>query len=579
MQYLPAHEEQWLARAVKNGRRTLAASPRKRAPRESTLLNSRRAKTYNARFWPPRTWHHESLRMHAKMRITVLAAATLLAGTVNSQTAAPVPASDAVRTAAQKAIAGNPEVAARLNALRASAAAVDVSRGALRPRVDLEASAGHTSDRITTRNPDGDSLGRSGLALSVNQVLWDANLIRSDIERAGHEQRARWFEFLDATENTALEAVRAHHDVTRQRVLVQLAEDNYVQHKYAGTQIGSRVRAGVGRGVDLEQANARLALAESNLTTEIANLHDVTARYARIVGELPPQRVGRAAPSQAGLPASAGEAGTLAVQSSPAISAAIENLRAARSTTKGREGQLWQPRVEARLRAGTGRNFDGVPDQKRDTSAEVVLNWNLYNGGSDQARVRQAVDTVNQASDIRDKTCRDTRQQAAISYNDTQKFAQTLEALDRNVLAIEKARDAYRQQFDIGQRSLLDLLNAENELFTAKRAYANAEHDLLIAQARTMAWSQRLTAQLGLTRMETTGLDAPGWSAGDDLPARCPSLLYEPPGTVERGELDRRAAQLVQSAPTPPAAVAPPTPAASVPAPVKPPPAAPKIVR
>jgi len=435
-------------------------------------------------------------------------------------------------------------------------------RGGLRPRVDFEASAGRTTDRITTRNPEGESLSRAGAALSVNQVLWDANLIRSDIERAGHDQRARWFEFLDATEGTALEAVRAHHDVMRQRALVALAEDNYVQHKYAATQIGSRVGAGVGRGVDLEQAKARLALAESNLTTETANLHDVTARYARIVGELPPQRVTKSAPSNAGLPASAGEAAMQAVQSSAAISAAIENLRAARSTTKGREGQMWQPRVEGRLRTGLGRNLDGVPDQKRDTSAEVVLNWNLYNGGSDQARVRQAVDTVNQASDIRDKTCRDTRQQAAIAFNDTQKYMQTLEALDRNVLAIEKARDAYRQQFDIGQRSLLDLLNAENELFTAKRAYANAEFDLLIAQTRTLAWSQRLTTQLGLTRMDAGGLEAKNWSAGEDVPSRCPALMYEPVGTVVRSDLDKRAAQLVQAAP-------PTAPAASAPAPAE----------
>jgi outer membrane protein, adhesin transport system len=246
---------------------------------------------------------------------------------------------------------------------------------------------------------------------------------------------------------------------------------------------------------------------------------------------------------------------------------------------------MWQPRVEARLRTGAGRNFDGVPDQKRDTSAEVVLNWNLYNGGSDQARVRQAVDTVNQASDIRDKTCRDTRQQAAIAFNDTQKYMQTLDALDRNVLAIEKARDAYRQQFDIGQRSLLDLLNAENELFTAKRAYANAEFDLLIAQARTLAWTQRLTPQLGLTRMDAGGLEAKNWAAGEDVPSRCPALTYEPFGMVVRGELDKRAAQLVQAAPpvaTVPASAASapavPASAASTPAPVKPP-AQPKVIR
>ena len=130
------------------------------------------------------------------------------------------------------------------------------------------------------------------------------------------------------------------------------------------------------------------------------------------------------------------------------------------------------------MRAGGGRNFDGVPDQTRDTSAEMVLNWNLYNGGSDQARVRQQTNLMNQAADLRDKACRDARQTAAIAYNDTRKLDEQLRALDRNTLAIEKARDAYRQQFDIGQRSLLDLLNSENELYTAKRAYANAEFDL-----------------------------------------------------------------------------------------------------
>ena len=491
--------------------------------------------------------------MNSLPTLSALALATVLfcqgatAQTVAAATA--MPAADALRGAAQKALAGNPEIAARLNALRASAAAIDAARGGLYPKLDLEASAGRTNDRITTRNPEGQSLSRTGVALSLTQLLWDANVIRSDVERLGHDKLVRWFEFLDISETTALEAVRAHHDVMRQRNLVALAEDNYVQHRYAATQIGSRVRAGVGRGVDGEQANARLALAESNLTTESANLHDVTARYLRIVGELPPQRIGRGSASNAGLPASAGEATAQAVQASPAVSAGIENLRAARAAARGRDGAAWQPRVEARLRSGAGRNFDGVPDQKRDTSAEVVLNWNLYNGGSDQARIRQAADLVNQAADQRDKICRDTRQVAAIAFNDTQKLADQLQALDRNVLAIEKARDAYRQQFDIGQRSLLDLLNAENELYTAKRAYANAEFDLLVAQARTLAATQRLTTQLGLARADTSMAAPSGWSIGDDAPTRCPALIADAYGSVPRAELDARAQRLVQQAP------------------------------
>jgi adhesin transport system outer membrane protein len=132
-------------------------------------------------------------------------------------------------------------------------------------------------------------------------------------------------------------------------------------------------------------------------------------------------------------------------------------------------------------------------------------------------------------------------------------------ALDRNVLAIEKARDAYRQQFDIGQRSLLDLLNAENEVYTAKRAYANAEADLLVAQARSLAASQRLTTQLGLARLDGGMAPPSGWSSEDDAPTRCPALLADAYGTVSRSELDARAQRLVQAAPAapPPAASAP----------------------
>ena len=157
--------------------------------------------------------------------------------------------------------------------------------------------------------------------------------------------------------------------------------------------------------------------------------------------------------------------------------------------------------------------------------------------------------------------------------NDLRKLDEQATFLRQHRQSVERARDAYRQQFDIGQRSLLDLLNAENELFTARRAYANAEHDLLIAQARTLAWSQRLTSQLGLKRMDAGGLEVTNFAAGEDVPSRCPALMYEPMDAAARSELDRRAAQLVQSAPQP--AAAPASVPAAAPAPAAVPNAAP----
>ena len=483
--------------------------------------------------------------MHFKPR-AIFAAVTLLvaAGGSVAQNTEPL------RAAAEKAVTTNPEVTARFNAYRSATDAVDVVRGGFLPRVDLNASVGRDNDRITGRIPDeSQSLNRSQVGLSLTQLLWDGLGTSRDVARLTHDRLARYFELLETTEQTVLEAARAHYDVQRFRRLVQLAEDNYVQHRYAFLQIQSRVKAGVGRGVDLEQAGARLALAESNLTTELANLHDVTARYQRVIGELPPAQLPPLTILRPGVPASAGEAVTTSLRNSAAISASIEGLRAARQSASARES-AFQPRVEARLRSAAGRNVDGVEDQKRNGSAEIVLNWNLYNGGSDQARVRQQVGLMNQAADLRDRVCRDTRQVAAIAYNDTRKLTEQLVYLERNTLAIEKARDAYRQQFDIGQRSLLDLLNAENEVYTARRAYANAEHDLALAYARTHAAMSRLGTTLGVARTDKLADEAAGWSAGDDAPARCPVVVGEI-GASDRSALDARAEGLSRNAPAP----------------------------
>ena len=452
---------------------------------------------------------------------------------------------DPLKDAAQRAIATNPEVTARLNAFRAAVDEVDVARGGFLPRVDLSAEASRTRDRIENgRTPASQSMNSTGIALTATQLLWDGMGTRSQVQRLDHARLVRYFEFIESSEQAALESTRAYADVARARRMVKLAEDNYVQHRQVFDQIQSRVKAGVGRGVDLEQVGARLALAESNLATESSNLHDVTERYRRIVGAVPPSQLPLTANLDRGLPASAATALDQTAKRNAMVAAAVENVRSAQSQSKERDS-AFQPRVEARLRSGAGNNLDGVADQKRETSAGVFLNWNLYNGGSDQARVRQYANLLNQAGDARDKACRDARQTSAIAYNDVRMLTEQISYLDRNVLSSEKARDAYRQQFDIGQRSLLDVLNAENELYAARRALTAAEHDLVVAKARSHAASSSLVAALGLTRAGNAA-DEPDdgryWQAGDDAAQRCPLSATEL-ALLTKSDLDARARQ------------------------------------
>jgi len=448
-----------------------------------------------------------------------------------------------LKEAAQNAVLNNPEVLARWHTLKAADSERGVSAGAMLPKVDV--TAGNGSERRNSAATVGTRFDRNSASLTITQLLYDGFATRNDVKRLDHARLVRLFEFFDTSESVALEAVRAYYDVLRYRELVRLAEENFVQHRSVFNQTERRVKARVARAVDLEQISARLALAEANLLTETSNLHDTTARFQRIVGLMPTAEMPVPAALVQDIPADATGAIREAQQRNGALRASIENVRASDAALASRSG-AYQPRFDLRLRRDQGNNLNSIPGNSDTTVAEVVMSWNLFNGFSDRARERQFAEQLNVAKDLRDKTCRDIRQTLLIAYNDARKLKEQLGYLDQNKVSVEKARNAYRQQFDIGQRTLLDLLDTENELFQAKRAVANAEQDLNIAYARTHAGLGTLLAALDLSKIDTgavPGLDQ--WNEGEDASQHCPA---EPVAVyiVDKDALILRAAELVK---------------------------------
>jgi len=450
--------------------------------------------------------------------------------------------------AAQKAVTSNPEVLQRWHAYRATQGERDAAFGGYLPRLDLSASKGRENrdDPLLDKN-----FTRQSASLTLTQMLYDGFATRNEVRRFDHALTVRLFELQEASETAALEAARAYIDVLRYRKLVGLAEENYVQHRSVFEQIQKKVQAGVGRRVDLEQAAGRLALAEANLLTETTNLHDVSARYMRVVGEKPGKGMEAFSNLTKAMPKDMPEALRSAQQANPALLAAVENVRSAQAAARVRDA-AYQPRFDLRLKQEHGRNLNGYSGQHDNSTAEVVMSWNLFSGFSDRARSQQYAEQYNVARDIRDKTCRDIRQTVAIAFNDTRKLAEQLGYLDQHQLSIEKARDAYRKQFDIGQRTLLDLLDSENELFQARRAYSNAEHDLAIAYLRTHAGLGSLLATLGISRAaDQPPIPASSWAAGEDAPEHCPPddpQLY----VANKEALNARALELLrETAPAP----------------------------
>ncbi|MDI1244081.1 MAG: TolC family protein, partial [Rhodoferax sp.] len=348
--------------------------------------------------------------------------------------------------ATRQAVLTNPEVQARWNGFKAASNAQDVARAGFLPQLDLKASTGRESRTSPTTN-----YGRyntRSTELTLNQMLFDGFLTVNEVKRLHYAKLTSYYELVEISENTAMEAVRAYVDVTRYRELVEAATQNFVEHKQAAQLVEERATAGVGRGADVEQANGRLALAESTLLTELTSLHDASARYLRIIGAKPPASL-PALPDPFVLGKLPGSTDVLfrdGMSGSPTLKAALENARTYKQAVASKQA-AFMPRVDFRAYQNRDKNLSGIAGDTEVDGMKLLLNDNLYRGGSDSARKRQAQDQQAQARELQEKACRDVRQSLSIAYSDMRSLSEQQRYMDLQRLATEKSLQAYRQQY------------------------------------------------------------------------------------------------------------------------------------
>ena len=439
---------------------------------------------------------------------------------------------------------------------------LSATRGRFLPGLDITSSTGHENrnDPIPVSGNMSKAFSRDQNSVILRQMLFDGGNTYNDVDRLDFAKRGKIFELQAAANTSALEATRAYIDLLRYRGLVSLAEDNYVAHKVIFEQLKLKASAGVGKKSDVEQAQSRFALAEYNLNVEGSNLHDIEARFQRHTGQLPPAEVDSALPFNTGIPSTATDAISKAHANNPSVLASVMDIKAQEKAVKIRTA-TFMPRVEFRARHDFGNNINGYFGQHRNDVVEVVANWNLLNGGTDYNMRRKELELVQATEKRRDLTCRNTRLELEIAYNDIRKLKEQMNYLDSRQISIERARDAYRQQFEIGQRSLVDLLNSENEVFEAKRLYTNISSDLYLAYARAHYQLGSLLEVLKVQRYGTQEAPLPevGTAHVDELIVDCPVEVPQP-YKANKKDLDTRAAEVLATAKPPvPATVPAPT--------------------
>ncbi|NQV80046.1 MAG: TolC family outer membrane protein [Alphaproteobacteria bacterium] len=392
------------------------------------------------------------------------------------------------------AVSTHPSVQATIDLKRSAAQGVAEARAGRLPSVDGRLSNGFAASNNSstraraTRNPDGpqsDSMFRGESSLALTQMLFDGKGTSSRVHAAQSRLALAESQVLDSSELIGLRAVAAFLGVARDRQLLRLAEDNLSRHRDVVGQIRVQVESGGGSTADLDQALGRLALAESTAYQVAGRLRDSEASYLEALGDAPADLT-VPEPTPSAVPPDRDAAIERAVANNPALASARANIEAAQSDREATRAPFL-PRVDLELRGSRNESVGGVEGANNDLTAAVVFTYNFYRGGADTARLRATGALAAEAQNRFVETRRLVEQNVRVSFNVYEVATLRIPALERHAASSQRALEAYYEQFRLGQRTLLDVLNAETEAYQARASLAEGRISVLIGQYQVLA--------------------------------------------------------------------------------------------
>ena len=403
----------------------------------------------------------------------------------------------------QYTIRTNPDVLQSAANRRAIDFELRQAKGLYYPQIDLRAGVGPEWTRNTTVKPNT-TMTRYESRVTLQQRVFDGFETQSEKERQAARIDAAASRVRERSEFLGLNAVEFYLDVLRTTAIVQEAVANVQAHRRVMAAVQTRFRGGQSGIGDVHQAEARVANAEATLVTARRNQRDAVIQFTRVVGQEPEDLV-RPAVDESALPGSSFEAVEIGIQNNPTIKLAQADVDVSKAEISATKVAFW-PVVNLELSASANKNLDGVRGSNNDALALVVFSYNLYRGGIDEAEkfefVERHAESLERLATLKRDVAEDVRQ----SWNTMTKERERLGNLNDQVTADQKVVIVYRQEFQIGQRDLLDLLDSENELFNSRVQAITADYSAEFGGYQVLATMGQLLNVLGVKAInEATG--------------------------------------------------------------------------
>jgi len=406
-----------------------------------------------------------------------------------------------INDALRQAMQTNPGVGEASANRRATESELRQTQSTLLPQVRIDASYGpekfdqspgviSSSLQVPTAG-SGPWRNGSQESVVVRQLLFDGFASIHDVWRQTARVNAAASRVKERTELLALDAAEAYVDVARYMRLVSLAQQNVVNHEKIFSNVNSRFSGGRAGEGDLEQSRERVENARAALAEFQRSLDDARAKYRKVVG-LEPINLRFPGPLR-GMPGSRDEALAVTLRFNSTIAAAQSDVDAAKHAFRVTDGSF----VPKFYLEGRATHYDnafpyvtspGNPSvTHEDYSGKVVMSWDIFRGGQDAWNRSEKAERFTEATMRHARLQRDAYESIDKAWNGRTITATRIAALTRQLEADRKSIAAFQKEYELGQRSLIDLLNAQNQYFNAAVSLTSARGVIVFADYQLLA--------------------------------------------------------------------------------------------
>ena len=371
---------------------------------------------------------------------------------------------ESLRDAIVEALKGNPEIQIALARQDDAKYGVKEARAAYMPHLDLTVGMG--AEINAPDGADSTKLRRTEGLLALRQNVWDFGATINDIKRARAAYRSAQWSTRERIEAIAFEITTAYLSVLERQKLLDLATSEVAAHQKILKMVTVQSDLGLTTPADVSRAKARLDNVQASLLDRESGLQQARESYRRLVDRLPGRTVDL--PSPAGsLPVSVDAAVSMIDDHSPRMAQAVEDRRSLDRQRASQTGTFF-PRVGLEVQGNWKDDVQGKTGTNRDARAMVTVSYRFFNGGADIAVRNRISARLREADYELARRRREVEQDIRIDFNALEAARKKMSSIDSEIESAERVVELYRAQFREGRRSVFDLLDSQQLLFTAR---------------------------------------------------------------------------------------------------------------